>query len=287
MDGFLYERIKQADLTKGQRKIAEYILENQYMICQKSLLEVSQEIGVSDASVLRFVRTMGFDGYSDFKEQVYTHLMDRAGINNSEWDSLTLSARLDASSSLRTSDLFSNFLSVSVNVLENSLRKNDPALYQQVSDKIHEADVVYVFGDRGTRSTAEHFAMGLRYIKPRTVLLRHYNELFSSLAGASKNSILIFLCASRYYKADRQVCIAAKDAGIPICLLTNTQFSPISQYAEYLLLAKTNHISFLNSNIGLTALCEYLAILVCQKDEATAKERFENIDVYTEHERIM
>ena len=86
MESILYERFKNANFTKGQRKIAQFMIDNEYKLPHMSLMDVSRAVGVSDASVLRLVRMIGFDGYNDFKNELYEKLIERAGapVNNKQ-----------------------------------------------------------------------------------------------------------------------------------------------------------------------------------------------------------
>lgn len=57
-------------LTKSQIKIADYIIKNQKWIVGLTAREVEKEIGVSDATIIRLARTVGYDGYTDLQEQL-------------------------------------------------------------------------------------------------------------------------------------------------------------------------------------------------------------------------
>lgn len=56
MTNILAERIKNANLTKTQKKIADYFISNQERIGSLSSIEAAQEIGVSDASHYSFFK---------------------------------------------------------------------------------------------------------------------------------------------------------------------------------------------------------------------------------------
>lgn len=75
----LSERIKESDLTLQQRKIADYFLKNQERIGNMSSLDVAREIGVSDASIIRFSRAIGYEGFTDLKNDIYNSLAEEAG----------------------------------------------------------------------------------------------------------------------------------------------------------------------------------------------------------------
>ena len=69
----LEKRIQQAQLTKCQHRIADYFLKNRNRICRMTSLAIAQEVGVSDASVIRFSRAVGYTGFAANAESSQQH----------------------------------------------------------------------------------------------------------------------------------------------------------------------------------------------------------------------
>lgn len=61
-------------LTPVERLVAEYVLENTAEIPRLSIKELSAKSRTSDASVLRFCKTLGFSGYRNFIVSISTSL---------------------------------------------------------------------------------------------------------------------------------------------------------------------------------------------------------------------
>ena len=74
MNTSFVRRIQQARLTHGQLKIADYFLKHQNRICTMSSLAVAREVGVSDASIIRFSRAIGYKGFADLKNDLHSNL---------------------------------------------------------------------------------------------------------------------------------------------------------------------------------------------------------------------
>ncbi|WP_125154819.1 MurR/RpiR family transcriptional regulator [Clostridium rectalis] len=58
------------DLSPSEKKIGKFILENPKMISQLSIGELAQMSGSSEATVVRFCKILGFNGYKDFKVSI-------------------------------------------------------------------------------------------------------------------------------------------------------------------------------------------------------------------------
>ena len=75
MSKSLMQQIAQYELTKSQIRIADYVAKNQKRILGMTAKELGKETGVSDATIIRFARTVGFKGYTDMQEQVEKELI--------------------------------------------------------------------------------------------------------------------------------------------------------------------------------------------------------------------
>ena len=62
------EKVKEKKVTKLQRKLIQFMESNSYeSIIYFSITEFAAAAGVAEATVLRFCRSLGFNGYQDFK----------------------------------------------------------------------------------------------------------------------------------------------------------------------------------------------------------------------------
>ena len=78
MTGSLTDRLRRTKFTSTQQKIADYFLNNQERLAGLSSQEAAQEIGVSDASIIRFCRIIGYEGFKDLKAHVFNMLVENS-----------------------------------------------------------------------------------------------------------------------------------------------------------------------------------------------------------------
>lgn len=50
-----------------EKKVADYFLQNSNQLVKKTIAHLSEEIGVSQTTIFKFVKKLGFDGFQDFK----------------------------------------------------------------------------------------------------------------------------------------------------------------------------------------------------------------------------
>lgn len=70
-------------LPRAERAVAQALLEKPELICFMTLAELARETDSSDASVIRFCRKMGYDGFTDMK-QAFLHALNDSSITTQE-----------------------------------------------------------------------------------------------------------------------------------------------------------------------------------------------------------
>ena len=280
MENIFAEKLKKKTLTKAQKKIAGYFIANQLMLSQKSLRQVADEIGVSDASVLRFVREIGYDGYNALKNDLHSIISERM----SNIGKTSLSSRFDIRSSLPINQSFADaFLQMTHDSIEKSFRQNNMALYDQVVEQLKISDHKYVVGFRGCSGTAHFFARTLRYVIDGVVEISSSNEdIFGMLQGISEKDILILFSFARYYKMDLEICKMAQERSTKIYMITDDLVSPVAAFADLLIAVETNSMSFYNSVTSLNFICEYITTLLCKQKDQEIRDRLNFNDRHTE-----
>ena len=70
-------RATYASLRKSEKKVADYVLANEIECSKISLEKLAKRSGVSQPTVMRFVKAMGFDGFKEFRYQIIEDLSER------------------------------------------------------------------------------------------------------------------------------------------------------------------------------------------------------------------
>ncbi len=280
MNNLLSEKLRNVTLTKGQEKIAHYFLRNQRRIGSLSSMEAAKEIGVSDASIIRFARAIGYEGFADMKEDFYAALVENAYAN------LSLEERMRQSQAEHSGrDVQQEFLSVMEANLLGTMRDNDPAQFDQAEEYLLGAKRRYIIGLRGCRGVASQFSRLLSFMLPGVrCIIDSECVSINALQDAEENDVVLMFVFARYYKIDIDYLELAKKRGVKVCLVTDEVYSPLTAYADVILQAEKDHMSFFNSCIGALTIGEYLLTRLGQKVEF--KERMEMRDELTQYQRL-
>ena len=273
----LLDRIDQAKLTRSQNMIAHYITHNEKRALGMTAMEIAREVGVSDASVIRFCRTLGFDGFPDLKQQLEKELAEK----NEKIGKHSLHDRFVMQSekySINENTLRQMGKLMGIN-LETSLNQNSPEIYERVASRILGADRKMVIGLRGGKGCAINFARLLGYMVDHVLsLTEENNDMILKMTELTEKDVVIFLSFPRYYKLDEKLGELISRQRVPCILITDSMNSPITKYAEEVILVETEHCGFFHSMLGVMGILEYLLILICYKYPEGFRERLKQRD---------
>lgn len=277
----LIRSIQNADLTRQQQKIADYFVKNQNRVCTMSLIKVAREIGVSDASVVRFARAIGYKGFSDLKAELYENVTeDLSKTNVGEYD---LSQRFDIQTErYKSLDLSVELTKLLLNNVERSLQQNSHDKYEKIVDVLYGAKRVFLVGLRGAKGNALQFGRLLSYLMDDVhVVTNGEDEAVAQLQSLTDQDVVLSISYARYFKIDKVLADLFKRQSSFHCAITDSVSSPLAKSAELICLVETQHMAFSNSTVGTMAVLEYLLTLLCWKYSAEYQERL------TERDRLL
>lgn len=280
MANMLADRIRNADLTKTQKKIANYFIENQERIGTLSSMEAAQEIGVSDASIIRFSRQIGFDGFADLKEHIYDMLVETA------FSGLSLTERASQNKELYQDqygpESYTRLMSENIQALFHDNKAED---FEKIADLCVSCPRRFVIGLRGSRGRAMDFGRLLSFMLPDVFTLTTDDcTSVNRMQDIREGDLVIMFVFSRFYKIDRDFLEMAGQRGARICILTNDVTENIAACAETVIITASRGMSFFNTTLAQAMAAEYILTLVSGKVDY--RERIEERDRITASQRI-
>lgn len=272
-DDHLYQRIRQAVLTPGQRVIADYILRHQNRIGCMTCLGLAQEIGVSDASVIRFARAIGYQGFSDLKTDL--HRRRSQDMLETQVGEYAINERLNIQTERYADlDLSKELPKLLLSNVERSIVQNPYQAYSKTIDALHNGQRVVVLGLRGGKGPAIYFGRMLQFLMDEVQVITEATEGEASLLqGLRKTDTVIAISYARYYKCDKILADLIQQRRAILCTLADSTRSPFAKIANTVLLVETKHMGFHNSAVGTVSVLEYLATMLCWRYPQTYQAR--------------
>lgn len=270
------ERIKDKVLTKTEKIIADYILDNINTICFSPIKDVAIACGVSDTSVIRFLRELGYEGYTDFKKSLNEKLLEHYNANLSPMQKFNQSkARIDTGSI--ANEVFYN----SITNLSMALNNLDEKLLQEIADCLIKSQKKYIAAFRGTSCCADYFWRKAIYFLPGLILCdKAESETLEKLVEIDKDDCLMLFSFPRYSEICRIILELAQKRGAKIILFTDRITSPLASFADYLVPVNVTGFSFTNSYVVPLCYAEALAVIISKKLENCTEERLNLLEEY-------
>lgn len=235
---FLIER-NYASLRKSEKKVADYVLGHMDRVGRLSLTELEGRAGVSQPTIIRFTKALGFDGYREFK---YALMMEKA---RQETGGQEISAmhgyRLTGKDSV--GDVPAITVATTIGMLENTLKCISPGVFTQVVETIRGASRIDLYGVENSETPISDLATKLLYLG---LNCRTYHDYYLQRISAGKltsEDVAIGISYSGCSKDTVDVMKIAKRRGAKTIVITNFAHSMISKYADLTLC--TSHEQFL------------------------------------------
>ena len=285
MTNVIAERVKKVKLTKSQQKIAEYCIQNAEKVGMSSSMEIAAAIGVSDVSITRFARAIGYDGFTDLKNDIYNSMAIRANGGSAE---LSLVERAKLSKEKYGGFIGgTDYMKILCFNMERTLQQNNDETIDKAVDLLLNAEHKYVAGFRGCLGTATQCAWLMRFLVDHVISVTDEGPgAVGCIQDISDKDVLLLFSMSRYYQIDLNIVKSAQQRGAKICLVTNSILSPLAEYSDIVLLTEVKTASFFNSMAAVNMISEYLLTCIFQRCKDSFNERMEDRDRLTDYLRL-
>ena len=232
-----------------EQRIVDCIMANLDSAPTCTAAQLARKSGVSEATISRFCKRLGFENYRGFQ---YSLARDLARQNNGA--GITEEISLDA---METS--LQSILAIKTSELEATLRGLDTAVLYQVIELIMHASVIQIAAVGNTNSVALDAAFKFSQLG-----LRCMSEVGTGFAlTLGKRDVLLVISNSGKSQRLARIAQAARNGGATVVLITSDESSPLARMADYVL-RTVNHealittVDFTFSKISAMAIVEVL-----------------------------
>jgi len=279
------QRIKNsyATFSKGQKKIANAILNDYYKAAYMTAAKLGILVGVSESTVVRFANELGFEGYSEFQRAVQELVRTK----------LTPNQRIEVTKQrMGTGDILENVMESDISKIRYTLDRIDRDTFHKAVDSILSAKNIYVMGARSTESLALVLKYNLSLIFDNVKFIQPTStaEVFEQMFSIGKDDVLIAFSFPRYSSKMVSAVKYAKQNSSSVVVFTDSELSPLAEYATCLITAQSDMASFMDSLVAPISIINAIIVEITRRREKEITERFDKLekvwdeyDVYTKH----
>ena len=215
---------RQGQLTRSGHAVADYLLQHADEAQYLSISSLARECNVAEATVFRFCRALGFDGYHEMR--IALAQANATGI---------MSSQRELQPGASTETLFEHAsarLFTAINGTQNALSAE---AVDEAARMLREAKQVFCFGQGGSMLLANDICARFASLstKFRTSGDSHLQLLTASLMNEA--DVVLFVSYSGATRDMMETLRTAKAAGAKIILLTHYEDSPGASLADVVL----------------------------------------------------
>jgi len=254
---------KYQSFTSSQQKIARYLLEHMEEAFILSATELAHKVNVSEATITRFIKRLGFSGFSEFKRAMGHHVL--RGL--SSIDKLTESAQTLAPSG----SVLAEILAGDIDNIRSIATEISDEHFREAVDKLSSARSIFVLGLRASHALALYLAFNLRFFLKSVKLLKPgIGDLPEQVLDSRKGDVLIAISFRRYTRETLDIAQKVKKKGVDLIAVTNRAVSPLAMLADIKLSVKTEIPTYIESFTAPMSLLNALITAIALKKKKAA-----------------
>lgn len=259
------------DLTKSEKRIANFLRKNQDEAAFLSAAEVADKLSISEATVVRFARTMGYPSYPALRTGLQDNFRQR--ITHSS----RLRSRLD---DLREAgDIFEKLTANEIDYLTQALETIDRQALAKAVEYFKTHQRIYIFGLGPSISLVDLMEIRLRrFGKDIIPLTSSGREVLESLVAMTPDDMIFVICFFDLNPTLQLVLDHATELGCKIVVLTDTLESIIGEKTDVILTARRGPVSEFHSLTVPMTVINTILLAVANENRENVIENLDKLD---------
>lgn len=228
-----------SSLPPKLKDAARYVLKEPKGVAIKSMRAVAADAKLQPATMLRFARQLGFDGYEEFRA-IYVSWLSS--------NEMTFVARAKKVRRHRAGTgqekLFAEIYDTEVGSLEQILSSTNVAAFDSAKTVLLAARRFYILGLRSVFPAAYYLDYACRLFSDKSVLITGVGgTIADEMRRANEKDALVAFSFAPYARLTVDAVQYAREKRIKIIAITDSLVSPIAQSASSVILAPISTLS--------------------------------------------
>ena len=259
-----------AGFSKGQKRIAEYILSDYDKAAFMTASKLGRLVDVSESTVVRFASVLGYDGYPAMQKALQEMVRSR----------LTSIQRIEASDVFLSGDVVTSVLQTDMDKIHVAIEEVDREAFETVVDTLVSARHIYILGARSSSFLAGYlnFYLHLMFENVTLVTSNSAGEILESMLRIGPGDVLVGISFPRYSQSTVKGVQFAHDRGAEVIAITDSAMSPLYPLASSVLLARSDMISFVDSLVAPFSLLNALIVATGHRKNADIAQTFNRLE---------
>ncbi len=261
-----------SEFSKGQRLIARYIIEHYDKAAFMTASKLGATVGVSESTVVRFATELDYSGYPQLQKALQEMIRNK----------LTAVQRMEVTNDrMGNRDVLRSVLNSDIEKIRLTLDELDQDTFNDVVEAILHAKQIYVLGVRSSSALSSFigFYFNLMFDNVHLIHTNSTSEIFEQLLRVEEGDVVLGVSFPRYSKRTAQALEYSHNSGATVVALTDSRLSPLSQCADYTLIAKSDMASFVDSLVAPLSVVNALIVAIGMRRQNEISQVFNKLEM--------
>ena len=179
-------------LSKGQRKVAQFVMDNPTVVATQIASEVGRLADVSESTVIRFCYAMDLSGFSELQDQIKAYLIDKGEMTVVKKALPTKKIKSQLGTDIVKRDL------AGISKTFNELVESE---VEQVIQLLHSSKRIHILGFRQSAPAAFWLYNNLVMLRDQVFFIQHEaDQIAMQLAMMDEDSLLVVISLDEEYE---------------------------------------------------------------------------------------
>ena len=261
-------KVYYTEMSKSQKKVATYVMDQPKKVAMGSAQEIGTEIGVSETTVIRFCYSLQLSGYSELQKIIREQLLfQKSSLTTYQKSKLELGQEPHFLTKVMEQDR------VTIAETMNQIKEED---YEMAIEQLSKAETIYILGLRSSFAAANWLSYTLGLVRGNVQLMRpEMEDVIQTLSQMDDKSVVIVISFHRYLKETIQIAELAHLQQAFIIGVTDSLLSPVQVYSQLLFPIYSPSKSTLDATAALFSFMNALVagLSVKEKDSFEIRQK--------------
>lgn len=249
-------------LTSKQKIVAMSILQDPLSASFLSVKELSENINVSPATIVRFAKLITDDGFPQLQTELHRHVQTVSD----PIKRMKLNTRTSSEDDVFLSKVYDTQLNNLRKTFTQNLASSISSAYQHLIEARH----IYTLGSRGSYCISYYLGLHLNRALNNVDIISDNDRMADFLHRVTMDDVVILVCLPRYSSRLLTVAKQLRSIGAKIILITDSPDSPFVSFSDIAFYAACNSNDFHNSILPSVLIADMLISFLISKNQQLA-----------------
>lgn len=237
-------------LSKGQRKVAQFVIDNPNIVATQIASEVGRLADVSESTVIRFCYAMDLSGFSDLQDNVKGYLMEKGDTVDAKKAIARNRIRQQIGAEIVKQDI------AGISKTFNELKEHD---VEEVVQLLHQSKRIHFLGFRQSEPAAFWMFSNLKMLREQVYFIQHEaEEIAQQLAFMDEDSLLFVISLDDEYEDLATTVEIAKRKNVKVVAIRDKELTSLKEPANPVLIVPSAREGGATCTIAIYSLLHIL-----------------------------